>query len=331
MSLPFSKTTEGLMVIAGYKSHVVRRDNPAYRKLVACVNSGDEQQFLELINSENLVNAVAQNATNGKLSFKNGKLYLNGNVLDNRPVYDTFNKALSTYVTDGLDTTSLLNFIEKLLQNPSMRSVEQLYNFLVGHGFTITEDGDFLAYKCVTSDFKDKHTRKIDNHPGQSPEMERNLISDDPDVACHEGLHVGALGYSGPNGYFYANGDRIVVVKVNPKDVVCVPKDCSFQKVRVCKYTVLHEYTDKLQQTVYNNNGTACGVDKYEGQLINNIWELNTGDEIVFEYNNEVRHAVYHDTYGNNHISTILMSPEPNEGEYRTFLWNKMSNCKVIG
>jgi hypothetical protein len=50
----------------------------------------------------------------------------------------------------------------------------------------------------------------------------------------------------------YANSfkgsGRMLVVKINPKDVVSVPGDCSHQKLRTCRYEVIAEEGRKLDE-----------------------------------------------------------------------------------
>jgi hypothetical protein len=141
-----------------------------------------------------------------------------------------------------LDFTPLVNFWNKLKKNPSYRSVNQLFEFLYRYGFPLYEDGDFKAYKGVTKNLKDIHTGTIDNSPGETIRMERNLISDDPDHACHVGLHVGAIEYA---DNFRRDG-LLLEVKVNPEHVVCVPKDHAWQKIRVCEYEVIQVLNPEL-------------------------------------------------------------------------------------
>jgi hypothetical protein len=40
-------------------------------------------------------------------------------------------------------------------------------------------------------------------------------------------------------------------VSVNPRDVVSVPKDCGYQKLRTCRYTVLDAVRNPLAHTIY--------------------------------------------------------------------------------
>lgn len=151
--------------------------------------------------------------------------------------------------TDGQDPTMLLKFWVRLKNNPSWRSVKQLFNFLDHENIPFTKDGCFLAYKSVRNDYKDVHSSKWDNSPGAVNEMPRNEISDDPLEACHIGFHVGALSYAR-----IFHGSRIMVCKVDPADVVCVPYDAGQQKMRVSKYKVLGEHSGQpLDSTVFDD------------------------------------------------------------------------------
>lgn len=139
---------------------------------------------------------------------------------------------------EGADPTAWMKFWRRLQNNPSMRSTEQLYGFLEHRGIPVDAEGYILAYKSIRNDYKDHHTGKCDNSVGQVLSMPRNRISDDPNQACHYGFHVGALEYAGTFG---GDGSRIVICRVDPADVVCVPYDHSMQKVRVCRYEVVAE------------------------------------------------------------------------------------------
>lgn len=155
------------------------------------------------------------------------------------PVDPTLTKRILDLVAQGQNPMGIARFWLRLMANPSPRSTGQLYAFMQHIGIPIIcvddprYDGCFLAYKGVTSEYLDCHTETINNRPGQEPSMLRSGISDDPDRPCHRGLHVGALEYA--RGF----GERVVIVMVDPKDVVCIPYDSSHQKMRVCKYRVV--------------------------------------------------------------------------------------------
>jgi hypothetical protein len=137
---------------------------------------------------------------------------------------------------EGFDITPMVRFLENLYDNPSYRSRQQLYRFLEANKMPLTEDGCFMAYKRVNYDWLDVYSQTYNNAPGQIIEMPREQISDDPTELCSVGLHVCALGYL--SSY---RGDKLVAVKVNPRDVVSVPTDYNDTKMRVCRYEVVGE------------------------------------------------------------------------------------------
>jgi hypothetical protein len=135
----------------------------------------------------------------------------------------------------GADPRCWMHFYARLQRNPSWRSVQQLYGFMQHTGIQITDEGMIRAYKSVNADMKDFYTRTIDNSPGQLIQYPRNRISDDPNHACHEGLHAGSLEYALNFGYQRV----IVIVEIDPMNVVCVPYDHTQQKMRICEYKVI--------------------------------------------------------------------------------------------
>lgn len=159
------------------------------------------------------------------------------------------NKRIIAMVDEGADPAVLTRFWEKLQRNPSKRSVEQLYGFLVHEGIPLTDEGDILAYKSVRQDYKDWRTNTFDNTPGTVNEMPRNQVTDDPSIACDAGLHVGSLAYA----QNFKSGGMIVICRIDPADVVSVPNDHDAQKMRVCKYEVMCGFGSMLPSTVVCN------------------------------------------------------------------------------
>jgi hypothetical protein len=76
----------------------------------------------------------------------------------------------------------------------------------------------------------------MDNSVGKIVEMERNEVDDNKDRTCSSGLHFCSLGYLSHFG-----GERIMIVKINPRDVVSIPSDYNDTKGRACRYEVVGE------------------------------------------------------------------------------------------
>jgi hypothetical protein len=49
----------------------------------------------------------------------------------------------------------------------------------------------------------------------------------------------------------------LVVVEINPADVVSIPTDCECQKLRTCKYKVVSEYEVPLEDLAYESRFTT--------------------------------------------------------------------------
>lgn len=180
---------------------------------------------------------------------------------------ETLPKALVTkilsIVRDGLPIEHFEKFWENLRENPSAQSVAELTDFLSYKELPITEDGYLIAYKGVRSDYYsstgNKETRVVQgtvderghiyNGIGEVIEVARNCVDDNRENECSFGLHCGSFDYA--RGF----ASKLILVKVNPKDVVSVPKDCSFQKCRVSKYEVVADYVEELTTSVVDEKG----------------------------------------------------------------------------
>lgn len=188
------------------------------------------------------------------------------------PVTQSVQSRIWLTANEGKSPAPLFAFWARLQLNPSYRSVQQLFEFLQHRNIPIEEDGTFLAYKAVQGDLKDIHSSTFDNSPGKTHSMPRNKISDDPMVECDEGFHVGALAYV---QWFGSNRDdsaRVVICRVDPADVVSVPRDHSAQKIRVCKYTVIGFYTGQPMPstTVERDYADDESDDDGGGEMLDN-------------------------------------------------------------
>jgi hypothetical protein len=212
-------------------------------------------------------NLTAEKSLNDWLSAVDGFSAVGASVSykgDVLPV--NFTAKLHELVKRGESPVLLLNFHARLLNNPSARSVSQLWDFIGHCGIPLTEDGCFLAYKKVRDDFYDFHSGTVKNEVGTIVEMPRNKISDDPRQECHFGLHVGALKYA--QNDFHSGTGRVIIVKVDPADVVSVPYDYSCQKMRVCKYEVFGHYNAPLDNLKHEEEAEDDSYGEVELELV---------------------------------------------------------------
>ena len=241
MSVPFMWVDGNLMVILKNKAHQVIPDHTNYKLILEALPTATEDELLELVDIEKAVATFSD----GQVSIVNGKVMFEG-----EEVHGSISKRIIEFMSKGLPFQPLVKFLENLMENPSMQSQQELYDFLEHENLPITEDGCFLAYKAVNSDFKDKWKGTFDNKVGQVCEMRRAKVDDNRGRGCSAGLHAGALNYVANYGSVDA-GDNIVIVKINPEDVVSVPSDCNCEKLRTCKYEVVGLYQGELPKPLY--------------------------------------------------------------------------------
>lgn len=207
----------------------------------------DDESVIPLFDISQTVASRFENLSE-RVSVRNGNLFFDGDLVDN-----SLTRQVIRFVEEGVDDfMPLVKFFEKVQTNPSNNSREQLFRWLSERDFSITPEGDFLAYKGVKksdeegvylsvhaghaiSDGVEYRNDQIPNRVGSIVEMPRSEVQDDPDVACHTGLHAGTYEYASS---FVYNG-ALLLVEINPRDVVSVPRDSSDQKIRACRYKVI--------------------------------------------------------------------------------------------
>src|ERR1035437_9643726 len=141
-------------------------------------------------------------------------------------------------ISEGFNVKPYMRFMEKLQENPSKRAVNELFGFIQRYKLVIDEDGDILAYKKVQENWFDLHTGTINNFIGLVVKIPRNMVDDDFGLLCSEGLHCCAFDYL--QSYSSAHNNRVILIKIHPKDVVSIPTDDA-AKMRICEYLVLRE------------------------------------------------------------------------------------------
>ena len=257
--IPYTITNESITVILGQDAHTVQRDNLNFLPLCTAVLAGQWDKVPDLLTLRKAIS----NWSSGKFQAKGDQIYYGEDL-----VPAELSSRMFAMLTKGESPDPLTKFWERLQLNPSARSVEQLYSFLQHTGIPIGEDGFILAYKGVTADYKDCHTKTIDNHPGAKIErLPRNKISDDPRTACHYGYHVGAKKYAEEFGV------RVVICKVDPADVVCVPYDADAMKMRVCWYQPLGNMGGKMPDTVLPNSDLPAATEKSVGPKDDDLYK----------------------------------------------------------
>jgi len=202
------------------------------------------------------------------------KVFQNEIYYDGKLVHNSVAERILEFIKEGFPFEPLVFFLEKLMTNPDQRSIEQLYNYLNIYKLPICEDGDFIAQKRVSRDFKDFHTRSFDNSVGRIVEEDRSTLDPNPTNGCGRGLHVGSEDFV---SRFGSNGITILC-KINPRDVVSIPFEANYAKMRVCRYEVisaLGENNNDSQKFTSNYASNSAVTNELKGiDFVANIMSL---------------------------------------------------------
>lgn len=213
------------------KPYTISNQAQTYNAVVKGLRDNDEDAVRSAVNIRDTIVESLTKSAGSKVQIVDGQI-----MYGDREVTGLVASRVFTMLDMGLSVEPMVRFIDNLMQNPSKRAVDELFGFLDACKLPITEDGHFLAYKRVRGDYMDVHSGTMNNAVGQVLSMERNLVDEDKNNTCSYGLHFCSYDYLA-----HFSGARIVVVKINPADVVAIPADYNNSKGRTCKYEVVDE------------------------------------------------------------------------------------------
>jgi hypothetical protein len=109
--------------------------------------------------------------------------------------------------------------------------------------------------------------KQNNNNNTQTP-LTSKIPDDNINNNCSRGLHVGGLAY-------IRSHDDTILVKVDPRDVVCIPAG-EHDKIRCCKFEVLSLYTQKQLLTP--------NMDYEYEENVESLKDCDEGDSITISY-----------------------------------------------
>jgi hypothetical protein len=226
-------TDQNITVNYDGETHIVPRKDALAVQLIQALRDKKLDLIPDLISTAKRIEKFSK----GNFVVKDGEILVNG-----IPAPAVLGNKIVKFSNEGLPYEPLVKFAQNLLENPSYRAVNELYQFLEKNDHPITENGNFIAYKKVRADFKDIYSGKFDNSPGSMPEVDRNQVDEDCTRTCSKGLHVANWDYAA--NHYGSSEDIMLEVEVNPADVVAIPADYNQSKMRVSRYLVLGVVTN---------------------------------------------------------------------------------------
>lgn len=222
---------DSITIILDGNSYTINKQAHTYDMVLKALREDNVEAMRAAIN-------IRKGIVDGLAKTGGDKVRIEGNSIYycDREVTGLISSRIFEMLRLGLSVKPMVRFLEHMMQNSSKRAVDELFSFIDACRLPITEDGHFLAYKRVRHDYLDCHSGSMDNSVGKVLEMPRNMVDEDKHNTCSYGLHFCSYDYLRHFG-----GERIMVLKINPKDVVAIPADYNNSKGRTCRYEVVDE------------------------------------------------------------------------------------------
>lgn len=282
--IPYSKTSSSITVFLSTTNlpKTIPSSHPNFAEIVrlAPLSTTTEADLIPLLD----IPKAIETQSNGNILVQNGKLFFKGFEIKS---------SIATYIlglmkegnAEGTEPYKL--FLEKAMANPDPRAATDLFDWVVNSKLPITTDGDVLAWKAVGDDYLSLYAKRrgnytFDHHIGNIVEEDRTYCDPNPDQTCSRGLHFCSAEYL---KHYAGGGNRIVVVKINPADVVAFPRDYDWQKGRAARYQVVGEVPyDRVpdfypQGRMTTNQFAGVKATPKQPNAVGQVWLDRSGNE----------------------------------------------------
>ena len=259
------------------KSYQVFANHPRFSDAFEAYRTNDAEGFINIADPTAYIKSLY--AKYESIEVRDGSVFVDGVTINNLVA-----EHILDFLSKGLDCFPIFKFVIKLQNNPSKRAVDEAYTWLANRSFGITDTGNVLGYKAVRNNFLDIYSGTFDNNVGQVHSMPRNTVDDNKENGCSYGFHVGTQDYA--TG-FCSQGGHIMAVEFDPADIVSVPSDCNYQKLRVCRYMVVEEL-EGIMDDIYKSRLASSNDSLFDS------WDDEdcTDDNTYCDYCSEVSESV---------------------------------------
>lgn len=301
--VPFIASADSVSVILNNRPRQVSLKTDQGQKLLAALRE-NPQNVEKIAEIANIPLYVAR-LTQGRVEIgSDDQIRIDKRIVD----YGLRAVILRVLVESG-DVSALASFLQNVDENPDKEVSKHLYSFIEKGGMPLTPDGHFLAFKRVQKDYtsfhcgredvgvcsalRDDGSGEITTFRGHIPHregtilgMDRVLCNPRRDQTCSVGLHACSFNYL-PN-YCSSNG-RVMIVKINPRDVVAVPYDYNDAKLRSCRLVVVGEVAEDQAEGHF----TTATDARYENSEQDSVVEEPQEPTLVDVGNWAVEDAMY--------------------------------------
>lgn len=248
--------------IVNLHTHEIRlfdSSNPLYDLIREYINSGDLENAFRCSDMSEYIKTESTFISENISYDSIGNLFFKESLLPSG-ITDTMLKAIKSGNRSAI--SALAQFVERVVKSATNTSKEALFSWIRDRSLSVSEDGCFIAYKGVTPSLKsitagpgyvngEEVHGHLDNSIGNVVSIDRNYVEQEVGEACGPGLHAGTYSFAESFSKNFSKDGVVVAVKIKPENVVSVPWDSNYQKLRVCEYEVIGVVEDESQDVLF--------------------------------------------------------------------------------
>lgn len=261
-SVPYRISDKTITIVVDRQVHTVQRSAANANALIDELAKG-ESADLEVIKAMASVKNYIVYLSQGRISLTDAGIQFMGELVNS---YMT--ERIMRHHAEGVDVAPMLAFMDRVMNHPILGIQQDIYKWCEKGDMPFTAEGHIIAYKKVREDYRSYHSSPDGthlHHPiGGYVEMERSAVDPRRDNTCSTGLHFCSYDYL--NAYQGANTGRILILSIDPQDVIAIPTDYNQTKGRACRYRIIGELDHDQAQRFFRGKLVVDQFQTYKAE-----------------------------------------------------------------
>lgn len=261
--VPYRISDKTITLVVNQQVYTVQRSAANATPLIEELAKGDDADLEVILSMATIRNFIVY-ATQGRISLTDEGIAFMGTMITS---YMT--ERIIRHHKEGVDVAPMLAFMDRVMSHPVEGIQTDIYKWCEVGDMPFTEEGNIIAYKKVRMDYKSYHASPdgthLDHPIGGYVDMERSAVDPRRDNTCSTGLHFCSFDYL--NRYQGENTGRILILSIDPQDVIAIPTDYNQTKGRACRYKIMGELPLEDAQKFFS------------GKLVVSKFQTYTADE----------------------------------------------------
>lgn len=261
-SVPYRISDKTITIVVDRQVHTVQRSAANADALIAELAKG-EFADLEVIKAMASVKNYIVYLSQGRISLTDSGIQFMGELVNS---YMT--ERIMRHHAEGVDVSPMLAFMDRVMNHPIIGIQQDIYKWCEKGDMPFTAEGHIIAYKKVDMNWRSYHASPDGthlHHPiGGYVEMERSAVDPRRDNTCSTGLHFCSYDYL--NAYQGANTGRILILSIDPQDVIAIPTDYNQTKGRACRYRIIGELNHDQAQKFFKGKLVVDQFQTYKSE-----------------------------------------------------------------